>query len=81
MVDQINGLGQVQGITSTNKNQNTQGKRSEETERSQPRDEVSISEEALNLSQAKKTAADARAQIFRDDSVTLGLDPNFDTSI
>lgn len=46
-----------------------------------PRDEVRISQEALSLSQAENAAREAREALERDQSQSLGLDPNFDRSV
>ena len=80
MVDPTKGIGPLQGVVPTNKTQsaNTQDRKTGGVEN--PRDEVSLSDEAISLSQAEETAEQTRVQLANSDE-SLGLDPNFDRSV
>ena len=61
MVDSVNNSGNSQNISQVNRTQNN---RNSETRRSEgttaPQDEVQISEEALSISEAERTASETR---------------------
>lgn len=85
MVDSTSGIGQVPGITATNKTQNSQNKRSESAQEasksSAPQDEVQISEEALSLAQAEEAVSEIQRYLQENQDTSLGLDPSFDRSV
>lgn len=74
MVDSINPAGSGQPIQNTRKAQETQKAFEKEESRSGPVDEVKISEEALNLSQAEAAAKDVSVALTRDPGATLSAD-------
>lgn len=83
MVDPVNTTGSIQSIQSANKAQDvrreTQSREGSRTE--EPRDEVSISQEAqdvLSASQAEEKAGQTGKILAQNQQETLGLDPNFD---
>ena len=78
MVDSINGIGQSQNVTQTNKSQEQRAERAEERVRAREADQVEISQEAIDLAEAEQAAREARDVLARDESQTLGLDPSFD---
>lgn len=77
MVDPTKGIGQIQNLPSnrTQNSQDTERRKDSENAQSagatEPRDEVSISEEALSLAQAESTAAETRELLQREPQVTL----------
>jgi len=83
MVDSTVGIGGIQNLQSGNRAQNSQSeskRESGEAERKSPlnpQDEVSISQEALSLSEAESAAARTRELLEGDQDATLGLDPSF----
>jgi hypothetical protein len=88
MVDPTNIVGGPRNIGATERPQplenNVRRERADAQERGRsepPRDEVRISEEALSLSQAENAAREAREALERDQSQSLGLDPNFDRTV
>ena len=75
MVDSINPLNQIQNISSANNARKTsETEKSDETRSSAPVDEVSLSEDALSLSQAEEAAKRAAEQLANDESLTLSSD-------
>ena len=83
MVNNITpGAGQVQGLSSTNRTQETQQLRSEDApqqgeQRTVIQDEVEISAEALSRLQAEQTATQTGQLLAQQTDLTLGLDPSF----
>lgn len=76
MVDPTTGIGSIQNIQSgsrtTNNNERENVEQAREGEL--PRDEVSISEEAINLQQAEQAATEAREGLSRDEELTLAAE-------
>ncbi len=88
MVDSVGGIGPGQNVASgNNRAQNTRDdRRTEDTARANPVDEVEISQEALNIAAAEEAAAEqtasaAREQLAGDPGQSLGLDPGFDSAV
>tara|TARA_R110002072_G_scaffold242092_1_gene400882 strand:- start:855 stop:1106 length:252 start_codon:yes stop_codon:yes gene_type:complete len=75
MVDLINPIGQAQQTQSV---KNTVSKQNEakDTQKSpsSPVDQIALSEEALNLAQAEKSARDIASQLGGDNSISLSTD-------
>jgi hypothetical protein len=82
MVDPVN-IGNISGVNNTRTQQST-GQRGEDrveqkkTERAS--DRVEISKEALSLQEAEQAAQQARVALDGSQQ-SLGLDPNFDTTV
>ncbi|MCL4677236.1 MAG: hypothetical protein KJ017_01430 [Alphaproteobacteria bacterium] len=74
MVDSINPAGSGQPIQNTRKTQETQKASEKQETRSGPVDEVKISEEALNLSQAEAAAKDVGTFLANNSGATLSAD-------
>lgn len=84
MVDIVSNISQTQSLLNRLQAQdNGQARGSEGTQRSSanPQDSVEISEEAQSLRAAEESATAVRNALENDDSLTLGLDPNFDTGV
>lgn len=85
MVDSISGVGGNQSLDGTRRSQeserNNRLNESRGSESLTPQDRVELSEEAISLSQAQQAAGDVRSFLEENSSQTLGLDPNFDTSV
>lgn len=79
MVDPTKGIGSIQNIQPAKPQSQENGKKAERREGFAPVDEISISEEAISLSQAESSAGETRV-ILEDTDYALGLDPEFDTS-
>ncbi len=75
MVDSINSVGQIQNIQSVKSNTQKNKDTSETENASAPVDAVEISEEALNLAQVEKAAAEAASSLSSDGSLSLSVDP------
>ncbi len=74
MVDSINPAGSGQPIQNTRKTQEAQKASEKQETRSGPVDEVKISEEALNLSQAEAAAKDVGTVLANNSGATLSAD-------
>ena len=80
MVDSIGNIGGLQGVKPANTSQNTQ--RAEEKRGNEAiQDEVSISSDALSLSQAEQVASDVGAQLSQNTDLSLGLVEGFDERV
>lgn len=81
MVDPVSGTGGLQGISGVQRTQgNLDKQKAEASQKSAPKDEVEISEEALSQQQAEEAAGAVRQQLTQTDYF-LGLDPAFDTAV
>lgn len=81
MVDSIKGTGPVHNISSAKQHEAGAHKRVDEKRKSEePKDEVLLSQEALDLSQAEKAASDVRAELEKN-NLTLGLNKDFDKKV
>lgn len=78
MVDPTKGVGNIQNLLQSNRSQpgKEAGQKQEASNNassSSPADEVTISQEALSLGEAERTASDVRAQLSNSDQ-TLSTD-------
>ena len=72
MVDSTRGIGPISNVQPGNRTQDArENRRTDGAGSSDPVDEINISQEALNVSEAERTAQDARAQLVQDQDVTL----------
>ncbi len=71
MVDSIGSGGQTPKVASANTIQKPTAKQDVKTETGNQSDEVSLSEEALSLSNAQQTAEQTAAQLSEDGTLTL----------
>lgn len=79
MVDSITGSSSTQAVQAARRvEQNTQQREAEQV--SEARDSVEISAEAAELA-AQAQARDVRASLEANPRQSLGLNPNFDTSV
>tara|TARA_R110001592_G_scaffold16881_23_gene71851 strand:- start:5182 stop:5430 length:249 start_codon:yes stop_codon:yes gene_type:complete len=74
MVDSIGAGGQTPKVISTDTIQKASEKRSEKSNSAPKTDEVTLSDEALSLSNAQQAAQDASTQISENRSLTLSSD-------
>lgn len=83
MVDPTKGVGPIQNVVSTNKTQSSgsQSRETESTGNGEPRDEVTISAEALSLQEAQDASTEVRGVLEQNPDEVLGLDPNFDRNV
>jgi len=80
MVDSIRNIGGIQGVKPSNPSQNTQ--RSEQKRENEAiQDEVSISTDALNQSQAEQAATNIREKLSQNEGLSLGLVDGFDETV
>lgn len=78
MVDSTRGIGSISNVQTGNRSQNSrEADRSEETGRSEPVDEVEISQEAIDVVKAQRLAEETRAELVRTPDSTLS-DSDFD---
>jgi hypothetical protein len=78
MVDPTKSIGTVIGFQATDRSQVTKAPRNEETQKTgRAQDEVSLSPEALSLTQAQEAAAVVRRELQDKPDVSLGIDPQF----
>jgi len=73
MVDPINGVGGVPGVGRAQNQRTIQDSTVETREVSSPRDEVSISQEAIDLAQVERATQEVRSALENDTSASLGL--------
>lgn len=73
MVDSTRGVGPISNVQPGNRTQDARdSRRTEEARKSnEPVDEVEISQEALDVAAAERTAEEARAELARDQDTTL----------
>lgn len=81
MVEPTKGIGQIPGIANREARDVVRQEKSEEKRGVSRSDEVEISEEAQSLQEAEKSAKQAREALEKDESLTLGLDPEFDEAV
>jgi hypothetical protein len=82
MVDSITSSGLSQGLEAVRRAQQAVKQREQgNAEVSSFKDSVRISDEALSLSEAEGQARDVRVALEANPRVSLGLDPNFDTTV
>lgn len=82
MVDPTKSIGTVLGLQAQGKPQAPKNNRREDAQKTEPRrDEVTLSAQALNLSQAEDTARKIR-DALEDSDTSLGFDPKkFDETV
>ncbi len=86
MVDPTQGTNQLQNIIKAARTQvaGAHKKHIESAKNAQPvkiGDEVQISQEALDLVRAEKTAGEVRQTLEQNPRATLGLDPDFEHNV
>ncbi|MCB1681656.1 MAG: hypothetical protein H6858_02850 [Rhodospirillales bacterium] len=74
MVDPVNPSGSVQPLQPAKKTQDTQKTEKPEAKANAPVDEVTLSHEALSLSQAEETAKQVSATLEQKPDATLSAD-------
>ncbi len=80
MVDPLKGLGNVHNLSRPSHVQRTE-REDEVKKKAEAKDEVVISGEALDLSQAEEASRAVRQQLQDDPNAKLGLNPNFDEKV
>ena len=84
MVDSISSIGAGQNVEVSKRDTQQRAEQSERKDKATgPKDEVLISDEALQLSEqrASQEAVEAREALKSRQEETLGLDPSFDQSV
>jgi hypothetical protein len=82
MADPINGIGSLQNLISgTRVTEQTPQRRVADTKSTDPKDEVTLSPQALNSKQAEETAGKLRSLLEKDESLSLGKGSGFDESL
>ena len=77
MVSHINSSGQINNITSVNKPQKADDNQKVKSSQTAIVDEIVISEDALNVSQAEMTAKQLAKQLSSDNGLSLSSSSSF----
>lgn len=81
MVDSIVNIGGAAGANAPNRTKNNTLQPQEKPENQSIQDEISISTEALSLTQVEQSIKDVREQLIQDPNLSLGLSDGFDETI
>ncbi|MCB1652114.1 MAG: hypothetical protein KDI46_08685 [Alphaproteobacteria bacterium] len=82
MVNSVSGIGGPQQASPANKaqEQKAQAQKQDEKRRAErTADKVEISKEAISLAQAEQAAKQVKDDLKKDDTLTLGLDADFES--